>query len=81
MAIISPAMVAIELASTLTWDKYSNVAPSLRLYAGPVVLLWDTGPHMPQRAMHSNQLYFSSAHSGLDNTFDCICLDLIWECS
>jgi hypothetical protein len=63
-------MVAIELASILTWEKNSNVAPSLGLYAGPVVLLWDTGLHMPKLTMHSNLLYFSSAHCGVDNTFD-----------
>ena len=80
-AIIRHAWQAIELASILTWDKYSNVAPSSGQYAGPLVLLWDTGPHMPQLTMYSNLLYFPPAHCGVENTFDWICLQLTWECS
>jgi len=79
VAIIRPVWVAIELASILTWDKNSNATPSSGQYAGPLVLVWDHGPYMPQLTRISILLYFSSAHCGVDNTFDCICLDLTWK--
>jgi hypothetical protein len=34
----------IELASILTWGKFSNLAPSWGQDGGPPILLWDDGP-------------------------------------